>query len=144
MADILNGFLGVQNYLDDLIVYGNTPVEHDQNLNTVLQKLKKAGLFLSENKCHFRKISPCFLGHTITADGILPDQEHIKAVLEAPTPSDAVALRSFLGLGSWYSKLLPNFATVVAVLCMPVPMEKTHLHGPLPHKAALRKLSNFL
>lgn len=41
MADILNGFLGVQNYLDDLIVYGNTPVEHDQNLNTVLQKLKK-------------------------------------------------------------------------------------------------------
>lgn len=114
MADILNGLPGVQNYLDDLIVYGNTLVEHDQNLNTVLQKLKEAGLVLNENKCHFRKTSLRFLGHTITTDGILPDQEHINAVLKAPPPSDAVALRSFLGLVSWYSKFLPNFETVVA------------------------------
>lgn len=73
MADILNGLPGVQNYLDDLIVYGNTPAEHDQNLNTVLQKVKEAGLVLNENKCHFRKTSLRFLGHTITADGFLPD-----------------------------------------------------------------------
>ena len=93
MADIFHGLPGVQNYLDDLIVYGNTPAEHDQNLNTVLQKVKEAGLMLNENKCHFKKTSLHFLGHTITADGILPDQEHINAVLKAPYPSDAVSLR---------------------------------------------------
>lgn len=114
IAVILKGLPGVQNYLDDLIVYSNTPAEHDQNLNTVLQKLKEAGLLLNDNKCHFSKPSLRFLGHVITADGILPDQEHINAVLKAPPPSDIAALRPFLGLVSWYSKFLPNFATVVA------------------------------
>uniref|UniRef100_A0A8C6V5S1 Gypsy retrotransposon integrase-like protein 1 n=1 Tax=Neogobius melanostomus TaxID=47308 RepID=A0A8C6V5S1_9GOBI len=114
MAEILKDIPGVQNYLDDLIVYGKTLQEHDQNLHTVLHKLKEAGLVLNDNKCNFRKPSLRFLGHVITADGILPDQEHIDAVTKAPPPSDAVTLRSFLGLVSWYSKFLPNFATVVA------------------------------
>ncbi|XP_048853517.1 uncharacterized protein K02A2.6-like isoform X1 [Brienomyrus brachyistius] len=130
MADILNGLPGVQNYLDDLIVYGNSPVEHDQNLNAVLQKLKEAGLVLNENKCHFRKTSLRFLGHVITVDGILPDQEHINAVLKAPPPSDAVALRSFLGLVSWYSKFLPNFATVVAPMRACVSEKDTFTWSP--------------
>lgn len=34
MADIHKGLPGVQNDLDDIIVYGNTPTEHDQILNT--------------------------------------------------------------------------------------------------------------
>lgn len=114
MADILKGLPGVQNYLDDLIVYGGSPAEHDQNLKGVLQKLKEAGLALNDDKCHFRKLSLCFSGHTIPAEGMLPNQEHIDAVLKAPAPSDAATLRSFLGLVSWYSKFLPNFATVVA------------------------------
>lgn len=114
MADILNDLPGVQNYLDDLIFYGNTSAEHDQNLNTVLQKVKEAGLVLNENKCHFRKTSLRFLSHTITADGILPNQEHINSVVKAPSLSGAVALRLFLGLVSWYSMFLPDFETVVA------------------------------
>lgn len=31
MADILSGLPVVQNYLDDLIVYGNTPSEQEQH-----------------------------------------------------------------------------------------------------------------
>lgn len=114
MADTLSGLPGIQNYLDDRIVYVNFPGEHEQHLIAVLQKLKDSGLVLNENKCHFKKTSLRFLGHTITANGILPDQDHIDAVLKAPPPSNAVALRSFLSLVSWYSKFLPNFAAVVA------------------------------
>lgn len=65
-------------------------------------------------KCNFRQTSLRFLGHTINAKGILPDQEHLDAVRKAPPPSDATSLQSFLGLVSWYSKFLPGFATVVA------------------------------
>lgn len=65
MADILKCLQGVQNYLVDLIVYGQTAAEHDQNLNAVLQKVKDAGLVLSDKKCHFRKPSLCFLGTSL-------------------------------------------------------------------------------
>lgn len=73
MADILSGLPGVQNYLVDLIVSGNTPDEHDQHLTAVLQKLKEAELVLNDNKWHFMKTFLCFLVHTITANGILSD-----------------------------------------------------------------------
>ncbi len=33
-----------------------------------------------------------------------------------PAPFDTGSLRSFLGLASWYSKFIPNFATVVEPL----------------------------
>lgn len=113
MATILQGMPGVQNYLDDLIIYGNTAAEHDCCLNTVLLKLREAGLVLNY-KCRFKQTTLCFLGHVITAKGILPDREHVDPVLNAPPPSDAAALRSFPGLVSWYSKFLPGFAAVVA------------------------------
>ncbi|KAG1940258.1 retrotransposable element [Pimephales promelas] len=103
MATILEGVPGAKNYLDDVIVYGETAEDHDFNLSTVLQKLKESGL-----------TSLRFLGHVISANGILPDREHLNAVREAPPPSDAASLQSFLGLVSWYSKFLPGFATVVA------------------------------
>lgn len=35
------------------------------------------------------------------------------AIRDAPAPHNLAALRSFLGLISWCSKFLPNFATVV-------------------------------
>ncbi len=96
MATILEGVPGVKKYLDDLIVYGETVEEHDVTLSTVLQKLKEAGLVLNEKKCNFRQTSLRFLGHTINAKGILPDQEHLDAVRNAPPPSDAASLQSFL------------------------------------------------
>ncbi len=116
MATILEGVPGVKNYLVDLIVYRETVEEHDVTLSTVLQKLKEAGLVLNEKKCNFRQTSLWYLGHTINAKGILPDQEHLDAVRNAPPPSDAASLQSFLGLVSWYSKCLPGFATVVATM----------------------------
>uniref|UniRef100_A0A1A8N061 Gypsy retrotransposon integrase-like protein 1 n=4 Tax=Nothobranchius TaxID=28779 RepID=A0A1A8N061_9TELE len=64
-------------------------------------------------KCQFNQTSLRFLGHVISAQGLLPDGEHIKAITEAPAPSDAPTLRSFLGLTSWYAKFVDNYATLV-------------------------------
>ncbi|KAL7846430.1 hypothetical protein SRHO_G00214100 [Serrasalmus rhombeus] len=54
-----------------------------------------------------------FLGHTIGRDGILPDDTHVEAIRDAPAPSDAPMLRSFLGLTAWYAKFIQNYASVV-------------------------------
>ncbi|KAJ8373726.1 hypothetical protein SKAU_G00043060 [Synaphobranchus kaupii] len=68
---------------------------------------------LNDDKCRFSETSLPFLGHTVSADGLLPDAVRIQAVVDAPAPTDATTLRSFLGLLSWYSKFLHNHATVV-------------------------------
>uniref|UniRef100_A0A3B3RYT1 Gypsy retrotransposon integrase-like protein 1 n=1 Tax=Paramormyrops kingsleyae TaxID=1676925 RepID=A0A3B3RYT1_9TELE len=116
IAIILDGLQNVANYLDDIIVWGRTVQEHDLALQNVLQRLRDAGLQLNNSKCQFRKQSLKFLGHKVTAQGIQVDQEHLSAILDAPVPSDAVQLRSLIGLLSWYNKFIPNFASVVVPL----------------------------
>lgn len=43
----------------------------------------------------------------------MPDAARVQAIAEAPAPTDATMLLSFLGLLFWYSKFLPNHAAVV-------------------------------
>ena len=75
----------------------------------------------NDKKCQFRQSSLSFLGHLVSAQGIEPDTEHVKAIAQAPPPHDAGTLCSFLGMLSWYNKFIPNYTTVVeplrAILC---------------------------
>ncbi len=116
MSEILKGQSGAHCYLDDIMVAGASLKEHDENLQAVLQRINEAGLKLNMTKCHFRKTALPFLGHTLSEKGLQPDASHVSAVSDAPPPADEVSLRSFLGLTSWYSKFMPNYATVVEPL----------------------------
>ncbi|KAL2085986.1 hypothetical protein ACEWY4_019306 [Coilia grayii] len=85
-------------------------------LSVMKVSLHDTGLKLNMSKCHFRKRELPFLGHIISAAGLRPDNDHIKAVADAPTPPDAPALRSFLGLTPFYQKFIPNYVKVVETL----------------------------
>jgi hypothetical protein len=113
MSLVLKGCKGVQFYLDDVIIYGKVKAAHDLNLQEVLAAIKRAGLQLNEEKCQFNQSSLRFLGHTISAQGLQPLTEHVKAITEAPAPTEATALRSFLGLTAWYQKFVYNYASLV-------------------------------
>lgn len=67
-------------------------------------------------KCKFNLQTLKFLGHTISKEGLHPDPDNVAAVVHATAPHDTASLRSFLGLTSWYSKFLPDYATVVEPL----------------------------
>lgn len=113
MSILLKGLEGVQYFLDDVIVYGKSKEEHDRNLQKVLAAIREAGLQLNDEKCQFNKSSLRFLGHTISAQGLQPLSEHVRAITEAPAPTDATTLRSFLGLTAWYQKFVYNYASLV-------------------------------
>ena len=85
-------------YLDDVLVTGRTPQEHDRNLEMVLTRLQEAGLRLKEEKCCFRQTSCTYLGHRIDAEGIHPTEDKIQAILNVPEPQNETELRSYLGL----------------------------------------------
>ena len=47
MSTILSGLGGVVCQADDILIYGKSQEEHDQNLRNVFQKLREAGLTLN-------------------------------------------------------------------------------------------------
>ncbi|KAL6483527.1 hypothetical protein MHYP_G00083990 [Metynnis hypsauchen] len=113
MSIILADLPRVEHYIDDVIIHGMDMSAHDKTLQAVLHWLESAGLQPNHDKCQFRQSSLPSLGHTVSANGLLPDDTHIQAITNAPTPMDAAILCSFLGLLSWYSKFLPKHATIV-------------------------------
>lgn len=98
-------------YLDDIIVFAKTFNEHLANLQKVFERLKCANLKLSPKKCNFflqTKVS--FLGHVISQNGVSNDPEKIKAIKDWPIPKCVKDVRSFLGLTSYYRRIIPNYA----------------------------------
>ena len=57
-----------------------------------------------------------YLGHVISAEGLHPAKDKIRAILEAPAPSSVAQLRSFLGMVNYYGKFLPQLSSLLAPL----------------------------
>lgn len=53
------------------------------------------------------------MGHIISIEGIKPNPEKVKAIMNAPRPNDVQQLKSYLGLINYYGKFLPNLSTLL-------------------------------
>ena len=99
-----------------LLVTRKSTEEHLKNLESVLSKLKAAGLRLKRSKCFFMHSKIEYLGHIIDADGLHPTKKKVRAIKEAPRPQNITELKLFLGIINYYSKFLPNMSTRLAPL----------------------------
>lgn len=106
------------NFIDDIVVFGLTEEEHDANLKEVLRVLKEYNVVLTEQKCIWKVRSIKFLGHILAPEGISPDPNKIKTVLEFRPPINKEETRSFLGLVSYLGKFIPDLGDVTEPLRM--------------------------
>ncbi|XP_041651122.1 uncharacterized protein K02A2.6-like [Cheilinus undulatus] len=116
MESLLKGIPFVTVYLDDILVSGVDEADHLENLDTVLARLEEAGLRLKRNKCTFLQEQVEYLGHRVDRQGLHPVEKKVKAIMEAPAPTNVTELKSYLGLLNYYNKFLPNLATLLAPL----------------------------
>ena len=64
--------------------------------------------------CFFNK-EISYLGFKIIDKGLFKsDEKKIRAIKESPAPTNVSEVRSFLGLVTFYSKFVPNLATMAA------------------------------
>lgn len=78
----------------------------------MLGKLSEYNITLKLEKCKFFQDSVSYLGHKVSADGIYPTEEKVKAILHAPEPTNVTELRAYLGLLNFYSKFMKNVSSV--------------------------------
>ena len=103
-------------YVDDIIVFSQTVEDHIGHLEQVFSRLREIGLRLHPAKYRFASPQVAFLGHLITAQGILPNPDKIKAVKEFRNPTNAREVREFLGIAGYYRRFVPGFSKVAGPL----------------------------
>ena len=103
-------------YIDDILVASTDQEEHERHLRQVLDRLREHGMVLNGEKCLLGVSALDYLGHRITARGILPMQQHEAAINEHPQPTTARGLQTYLGMVNFYRRFLPAAARVLRPL----------------------------
>ena len=70
-------------YIDDVLVFSESVEEHTKHLQLIFDRLKKVGLKLHPLKCRFKLPEVLYLGHLVSADGICPNPDKVRAVVDA-------------------------------------------------------------
>ena len=66
-------------------------------------------MYAKFSKCKFWLEEVAFLGHILTAEGLVVDPAKIEAVKEWEQPYNATDIWSFLGLARYYRRFIENF-----------------------------------
>ena len=103
-------------YQDDVLILTKDHVTHSNTLREVLTALKQKGVKVNYNKCTFLCDSVVYLGHIFDKQGVRPNPEKIRSILDAPEPKNLKQVQAFLGLCKYYSRFIPNFAKTMSPL----------------------------
>ncbi|KAL0537102.1 hypothetical protein IC582_026072 [Cucumis melo] len=103
-------------FIDDILIYSKTEVEHDEHLRMVLQTLWDNKLFAKFSKCEFWLKQVSFLGHVVSKAGVSVDPAKIEAVTSWPRPSTVSEVRSFLGLAGYCRQFVEKFSRIATPL----------------------------
>jgi len=89
-------------FIDDILVYLRSYLEHEQQLRQILQTFREHWLYTNLNKCECWLNKVIFLGHVISVEGVLVDPRKMEAVLKWEGPANMTEIYSFLGLTGYY------------------------------------------
>ena len=68
-------------FIDDIRIYSQSEVEHEDHLRIVLQLLRDHQLYAKFSKCEFWLAEVGFLGHVVSTSGLLVDPGKVEAMM---------------------------------------------------------------
>lgn len=94
MSELFSHIDGVMVYIDDIIFIGSTQEEHIC-LKKVFDKAIEVNLKLNKDKCYFGVNEVKFLGHIFNGQGVKPDNDKVRAIVDMPSPKSVKDLQRF-------------------------------------------------
>ena len=103
-------------YLDDVIVFSNTPDEHLRRMRVVFNCLHEHGLKLKPSKCEVFKLEINYLAHHVSQKGVLPSKKNLESIAQCPPLDTYTKVKSFVGLVGHYRCFIKGFAKIAVPL----------------------------
>lgn len=103
-------------YLDDIVIVTETFEEHVRLLREISRRLAQANLSINIEKSKFGVSELPFLGYLLSTDGLRPNPEKVRAIVEYERPSTVTKLRRFLGMANYYRRFIDDFSGVTSPL----------------------------
>ena len=114
LQDILDEYCTA--YLDDILVFSQTLIEHRKHVRSVLTRMRKAGLYADIDKCEFHVQETKYLGMIVSTDGLKMDPKKVDTILNWPAPQNLKDVQSFLGFCNFYRRFILKFSQIVMPL----------------------------
>jgi hypothetical protein len=78
----------------------------------VLERLRQQKLYAKFSKCEFWMETVTFLGHVLSAEGIVVDPSKVESVTKWEQPLNVTDIRSFLGMAGYCRRFIENFSKI--------------------------------
>lgn len=78
--EFFEGLIGIVAIVDDILVFGHTQEEHDNNLRAILERAREKGVKLNEDKLEVGVFKLEYFDHIVTSEGLKPDPAKVTAV----------------------------------------------------------------
>ena len=113
----LKGIKVVVIFQDDVLVYTTTRDQYEKRMLAIKSRLRDQNFTIDEKKSNSKPVSGVsFLGYCVSKEGIAPDPKLVEKIKNAKPPSNMKQLESFVGLASFYGRMIPDFATKMLTL----------------------------
>ena len=103
-------------YIDDVLIFSDSPGDHAVHLRQVIQELSSSGMTVKESKCRFGMQKIEYLGHIIGGGELAVPEHRAAAMQDYLLPRTKKQLRSFLGAAGYYRKFIQGYASMSSVL----------------------------
>ena len=103
-------------YVDDVLIRSKSLEEHGHHPREVLSRMAEHSIVLNGEKCMLGVPEVQFLGHMVSAHGIIPFPEKVAAIGAFPRPGTVRQLMSYLGMVNFYGRFIKGAARALKPL----------------------------
>ena len=135
MGVVFEGLPNVTTYVDDAMVASASHEEHLQLLERVAARLRDHNLKLNVKKCFLGRREVSYLGFHLSARGVSPQKDKVRAISELKPPTSVTQIQEYLGLFNYFRHLIQNFAFLAGPLNHLTSKASGYEGGPLPPAA---------